>query len=136
VTDFETISNTVNARFKTEIEDALSVDVAYDNFPYEPTAGTKWIRFAVLPERAFQAEMGGTKRWHLPGLAVASIFLPLDTGHKVALEISDSIVTAFRSQTVSAITYRTPTVTNIGRTPDGAWHQTDCSIPFYAQDVV
>jgi hypothetical protein len=132
MTGFEAIANAVRTRFGTEVEDALSIPVQYDNAPFSKPADSTWIRLSVLPELAFQAEAGSGKRFHIPLRAVAQIFVPIETGDQVALELADSITSSFRATTASNVTYRTPSVTNVGRVD--RWHQVNVSIPAYAQD--
>ncbi len=132
MTDFEALTNAIRTKFGTDVEDALSLPVQYDNAPFTQPADSAWIRLSILPERAFMAEIGTTKRFHIPVLSVASIFTPVETGDQPALSIADSITAAFRATTEGGITYRTPYVTNVGRSDK--WHQINVTIPAYAQD--
>jgi hypothetical protein len=129
------MANTIRSRFGTEIEDVESIFVLYDNAPVEnipdPDPGTLWVRLAFLPGRTLHVENGGpTSRYRTIGIARATIFHTLEEGDADALNLADKIVTAFRSITVSMISFQSPMVNHIGRS--GPWWQTNVDCPFRA----
>jgi hypothetical protein len=112
--------------------------VAHDNAPFaEPTvSGSRWCRFSVLPGETDAREIGcSTVR--ATGIALASVFVQVELGDKLALEAADSIVAAFRLVTYSnagtTVVFQSPSVTNVGR--DGAWFQINISIPWYSDNA-
>ena len=130
---FETLANTIRGRFKTLVVASTGLLVAYDNAPFTPTDGVKWVRFTVLPGDSVQASIGVAKRFRTVGVAVAQIFLPIDRGDKDALALAETVKLAFRATTVSGVTFRTPSLRRVGRTDN--WYQINVNCPFYADEI-
>ncbi len=123
----ETLHNAI----RTRIEDNLKAyPLAFDNVDVEEMNHTGlWIRAKIIQGETVQASLGASKRFRTVGVVMFQIFTPLRQGDREALKIADKIVALFRSITVDEVTYKTPSVKNVGR--DGKWHQINASCPFY-----
>ena len=132
--DLEAVQNAVRSRFKTLVADVESVSVAYDNAPFTRPEGEMWVRLAVLPGEDQQITMGGsTVTYRMVGVALASIFCPIETGDKAAVELARVIQTTFRRVTASGVEFRSPSITRIGRV--GNEYQINVSCPFRHDDI-
>jgi hypothetical protein len=132
--DSEATANIIRSRFKTQVADAETVEVQYDNAPFDAPNDTLWIQLSILPGDSILAEIGETKTYRNPGVAIAAIYAPVGIGTKSSLEIADVINAAFRATSDSGVTFRTPSVKRIGRTRDGNSWQTNVSIPFFSDE--
>ena len=99
---FATLYDALRTRFGTEIEDALSLKVLYDNSPpFEsdenphapPNPQTeRWARFTVLPGESIVAETAGTlNTFRTPGVVQVQCFGPLGVGDGALLDLVDAI---------------------------------------------
>ena len=128
---YETAHNTIRTHFGTQIEDAQSVYVLYDNVEDGHPADTKWVRMSILDGEAFQSEIGASPKFRHPGIMEVQVFVPVHEGDKTALTLADQIVTAFRRTTISgSVVFRTPSVLTVGST-GGKWWQVNVTCPFY-----
>lgn len=134
MTTFQALTDVVRSRWKAQIEDAQSIPTGYDNAPFnEPTDGSTWARFSVIPGESQQKSMGGTnRRFRTVGIGMAQIFTGTETGTKTSNVLINAIVTAFRGVTDTSVVFRTPSVVRVGRT--GKWWQVNVICPFYADD--
>jgi len=135
---YETIENAIRTRFGTQVEDAESVMVQYDNVgDFSPPGSSVYVRLSIQHETSRQVETGGVnnRRFRLPGLITASVFGLPNVGTKSVIELADSIAAAFRGVSDSGITYRSPTVTKVGRQSVEDRYQIDVDVPFYS-DVI
>lgn len=130
---FEDMGDTIRSRVKTLVEDAQSIYVLYDNFPDAHADGVKYVRHTIIFGEGRQTGMGGTRRWRTRGRSVKSVFVPMESGDEAALQLVDVIVAAFRSVTVSGVTFETPDVSQGRRS--GPYWQVDVACPFYADEV-
>lgn len=133
---FETVGNTIRSRYKTEVADAHPVSTQYDNQKFTPPSDTIWSRLTINFGESDQESTGGsTKRFRTIGVMTAQLFAPLNKGDKVLLELVDLIVSKFRSVTSAPVTFRTPSVSEGRRTPDGNWWQISVVCPWYTDDL-
>lgn len=132
---WDTAHNTINSRFKTQVADAQSVTTFYDNFPSDPPTGTTWVRWNVRPGIALQTAFAGANsgRHRHPGLAIAQIFVPLESGTQASVQLADVIKAAFRAVTVAGVVFQTPYITMVGKSE--GWWQTNVNCPFYFDEV-
>ena len=136
---FLSVAQTISKKFDDEVGSILSnFAVAHDNAPFaEPDVSeTRWCRFSVLPGESEGREIG-CSTFRTTGIALASVFVQVELGDKLALEAADAIVTAFRDKTFTnsgtTVVFQSPSVTNVGR--DGAWFQLNISIPWYSDNA-
>jgi hypothetical protein len=123
------MANAVRGRWKTVVQDGLSITTQHDNANFTPPVGAAWARLTLQPASTDQLELGSSQRtFRTVARVVASIFIPLATGDAAALSLADSASASFRAQTVDGITYLTPSVRAVGRS--GEWWQVNLEIPF------
>lgn len=135
VTSRAEIYAAIRTRFATEIATPLGLVTRYDNDAREtPTSGL-WALVTILPGSSDVGEFGAVQRYRTLGVCIASIFQPVGEGDGASLEVADAIVPAFRARSHSGVHYRTPSVERLGRTGDGAWFQTNVTIPWYADEI-
>ena len=137
VVGFEAMANAIRGAFDTQIADTYpsGLDVQYDNDgAFVQPEDSAWVRFAVLPGESFQMTLGTQKRYRTPGLAVASIFVPVGVGDKAAYVIADYIADRFRTITLNGVTFKTPSVASLGRSGD-VW-QVNVRCPFTVDTIV
>lgn len=131
---YESWANTIRGRVKTEIADALSLTVQYDNDEsVTKPRGSSWIRAAVLFGEGPQVTMGTSRRYRVTGLLRLQIFIPSGQGDEAVLEIIDVATTAFRGVKVSGITFRSLVVNPLGLVGDEWQVNIDC--PFFVDDI-
>ena len=109
---YATVHNVIRTRFNSQITTGQSITTAWDNVAMDsPPASTtgKWVRFSVRGGETQQLDMGPSGTHRTVGVATAQVFTPADRGDKLALEVVDLIVAAFRgvSVTESGAPYQT-----------------------------
>jgi hypothetical protein len=114
--DPKTALDRINGRFDTAIATPQSLTTGYDNMRLDtqPGAGDTWCSFSA--RHAEGAGEVGARRFTIPGLAVATIRVPLKTGTDAAYKLAGDIVTAFRGVSYYGINFTTPSLARIGRT--------------------
>lgn len=129
----EALHNAIRSRFKTEVADKnAGLVVIYDNAP-DPDKDALWVRFTVLEGDANQQSLGPPRKFRTVGVAVGQVFALVDTGDRKALQVADKIKLAFRAISAGGVTYRTPSVKNVGRVD--RWWQVNVTCPFYADET-
>lgn len=122
-----TVGNVIRSHFKTNIADALSVSVLYDNAPFvQPDT---WIRHTILESQGRTVQSSPVQRHRHPGRTVSQIFIPYSQGEEPGLDLGDSIASAYRAVTIDGILFRTPTLKTVGRS--GKWWQINVDCPFW-----
>lgn len=133
---WETIENAITSRFKTQVADALSIDVHYDNQEFTEPYDTKWIRLLVRPGDTERMSYGGsTNRFRTHGVAIAQIMVPAGEGVEPAKEIADTIAAAFRSVTAGGVVYGVPYQQSVGRSGKQEW-QLNVTCPWHADELL
>lgn len=133
VSSREVLHNRIRQRFSEQIQTPQSVTVLYDNAPFTPPDNARWVAWSIREATADQVELGSDKRFRIRGTAIANIYVPIRDGDESALELADAIDAAFKSVTVSDVTYQTPTVNTIGLTGD--WWQVNVICPWFADQT-
>lgn len=100
-----------------------------------PNESVAYAQPVVNRQDAFNATVAEkSKKVRHPGLLTINIFVPLDnTGDAAALAHGDYAAAIFRNVTFSGITFRAPTVRDLG--PEGAWYRVQVDCPFYRDTV-
>jgi len=119
---FEAVANTIRTRFRTEVAGDLSLPTQYDNAPFSKSENVKWCRFTVKPGQSAQIGCTGpnSRPYRTVGVCIAQLFGPVDKGDKDLWEIADSVIAAFRGESVSGVVFGDYNVNNIGRV-DNEW---------------
>jgi len=130
--------NTITSKFKTDIADAHSIPVQYDNDGTPRTDDVKYIALSVLFGNARLVTMTvGSRRWRTVGVMEAIIYVPATYGLKDAMIVADWIVDAFRGVRSGGVNYKTPYISNIGQ-PDqegDMFYQVNVSTDFWVDDL-
>jgi len=134
---FEAVANTIRSRFEAQVAVAESLTTQYDNqrLPDNVDVNSAWCRFAIKLGDGLLTEIGGSKTHRYPGVAIAQLFVPIHHGDREGLRLADVIKTAFRAVTVSGVTFRTPSVNNLGLETEKKWWQINVSCPFYFNEI-
>lgn len=129
----------IGDNFADVTEKLTAADVVYDNTGYNKHKSSDtaaWVRVQILLGEA-QGMALGTNDIRANGILLLSIFTTAGTGDKLALEVADEIVSICNHQTIKAvgatIFLRVPTVYQVGR--DGAWYQTNVSVPLVSDNA-
>jgi hypothetical protein len=144
---YEDTAAAIRSRFFDQVTSStapgIGVPTLFDNAPHfvggdgeatdEPT--TTWAMLTIQPGAANQVEIGSAGLYRVPGRAVASIFVPVESGEKPALVVVDRVNEAFRSAIFSGISFLTPDVERVGRTADSRWWQINVSAPYRADTI-
>ena len=112
-----------------------SMPIQYDNHETDKAEYPDpiWVRVSVLPSDSKHVGTGTVGRFRVTGTMIVQIFQELGKGTADTLSVLDTIRDAFTSITEDGITWRVPTVNNIGRS--GTWWQTNIVCPFYSDNL-
>lgn len=125
----ESIHNSARGRFAREITQGQSIPTAFDNAAFAPPEGAPWVLFTVQTGRPSFGALIVT-----PGIAIAAIMWPQNTGTGGLLALVDQIALRFRQVHEAGVTYETPTVRTVRRS--GQYFQQNVVIPFRAMEAV
>ena len=106
--------------------------VAWPNTHFDP-GGVAYIQPVVNRQEAFNVDLAPTKRIRHPGLLTVNVRVPLNEGDGRALELADDVVAIYRNVTFSGITFRAPTVRDIGA--EGPWYRVQVDCPFWRDSI-
>lgn len=127
-TGFEQIANHIRERYESQITVGESIDTQFDNAPFEIPEGGLWSQCIVRFGDREVSELGANLKHRTIGMLVGTIFVPVETGERDGLQAADKVKDAFRLVTVKGVTFRAPTVRNVGRI--GPWWQISTTVPF------
>ena len=112
---YETLSNLVRTRVKTEIEDALSLSVHYPNESQARPESGKWVECSIHYTEA-EALSSGSPYWlRTSGLLELSLWDDLEKGDSGVLTVANTAQTAFRGVTAASVHYETLAIRRIPR---------------------
>lgn len=107
--------------------------IAFGNQEIDP-AGQAHLEVRIVNQAAFNASVAATsQRVRHPGMVVGNIRVPLGTGDGHARDLGDHFAAIFRNLTADGITFRAPTLRDLGRS--GAWHLVQVDCPFYRDSI-
>lgn len=126
------ICNVIRARVKAQL---ATYTIAYDNAAFTPPVTGAYLDVQVIFGEQIQVSLGSTgqKRFRQVGILNVGVNVPVNTGDADGLDIVDAITSAFRSITVSGVTFRTPSPLRIGQ--DGKYYRLAVQCPFYADHI-
>lgn len=138
-------AQTGDALLEAQMQTYSSLPVFLENTGAAQTAQTAGgnpfvvFRIATPPEAAFELETGADAREsRQPGLAIASIHMPLAAGTKSGLTHADAIAALFRRQSFSTgnlvIQCREPNIRRVGQVSGGTY-QIDVEVPFVRDEL-
>jgi hypothetical protein len=131
----ETVANTIRTRWYTNIESGESIPTVYDNAPADDQSDSStWARVRILWGETLMPALGQQKTFRTVGRLLAQLYVPVENGDKAALELADSIRADFRAVTDTGVTFKSPSVSAVGR--EDNWWRVDVSCPFYTDELV
>tara|TARA_R100000152_G_C6763633_1_gene188086 strand:+ start:152 stop:1120 length:969 start_codon:yes stop_codon:yes gene_type:complete len=128
--DGEYLHNKLRSRFKTQVADAESVQVQYDNSNLDHPDDDKWIMLTILDGTTERTASG---LYRTVGVMDAAVFVPIGAGDQSALALADRITKAFMPSTHDGVKYKIPYVTPVGRTDK--WWQVTVSCPYQVDET-
>lgn len=127
-----TIFNDIQAALDTRLESMSGgYSIAWPNIPFEPEAGTVYLRPTFLPAETLQAALSDNGKDITVGIYQVDVFNPAGSGRSA---IPDTIADHFKrgtNLTYNGITLRIQSVSILSATIDGSWQQVPVSISFY-----
>lgn len=126
-----TFFNDIQAAFDTKLGASVSDPVAYPNIPYEPSAGTVYIRPTFLPAETTQASLGATGKDETNGIYQIEVVVPRGSGRPQTV---DTVADAFKRGTVltyNGVNVRVRSVSiGVALVTDTAWYSVPVSVNF------
>jgi len=126
-----TFFNDIQAAFDTKLGQSVSDPIAYPNIPYEPSAGTVFVRPSFLPAETSQASLGANGKDETVGVYQIEVVAPRGSGRPQSV---DAIADAFKRGTV--LTYNDVNVRirsvsiGVALVTDTAWYSVPVSVNF------
>lgn len=125
----------ISTRFRDLVEIPSGVPTQHDNEKLIHPEDSLWMRCAVIFTGGDLASLGtpGTRTLRDYGLLSVEIFTPIERGDADALELSQTILAAFRGVKADGISYRpSASIVQPGmRTPDEKWWKINIVCPWY-----
>jgi len=131
----------IRERFRTQVSVPQSLPTIHDNAPNAALPGVgRYCRFLVqLGEQTQQTlSANGGGHWRTVGTAVAAVYQPVGDGDGWQIELADTIVDAFRGQTIVGpplVRFDAPSIDGEPTLDDGMW-LVIVSIPFLIEEYV
>jgi len=135
------VHDAIRTHFKTEFADVNpTLEVVYDNSPDPHEDDEMWLRFTVLTGDRNQIDITGdpgqANKTRRIGMATTQIFERIEEGNKQSLIIANDLELVFDMKTIApGIKFRAASTSNVGRTRDGKWWQTNVVCSFLCDDV-
>ena len=130
---WETLKNAIRSRFEDQVGEPQGATVLYDNeFEQTPSTGV-WMVVTIQTGETQQADLGPVPRYRTAGQIVVEIYQEAAEGDYTTTALADEVARAFRSLTADGVTYRSPSLTQLGRS--GKWWQQNVSCPFYYDEI-
>lgn len=108
--------------------------VVWPNSARKPE-GQAHLEVRIINSEAFNNAMSAVQQEiRHPGLLRVHVRVPLGSGDGNARDYGDVICDAFRNVTFDRITFRAPTLRDLGR--DGAWHHVQVDCPFHRDSII
>ena len=129
-----TIFNTGWVTIPAEGEEAEPISpVQYENLPYTPVTGTKWVRFTVINGEARQSSIGapGGNYYRYAGTVQIQCFAPLNMGVAEAKEMADKAISIFMFKQQSGYHFRAGYAVTVQNSIAEGWYQVNAVIPFW-----
>jgi hypothetical protein len=126
---FEATRVAIESRVQTNW---TTTPIKFENVPFKETKDA-YVALFILEGEGQQVSLGtpATRRW--PGVIIIQVFVPEDSGTKLAKTYADALAAIFdrvqfSSGNSGTISCRIPSVETVGA-KDG-WHQTNVTVPF------
>ena len=116
-----TYFNDMQAALDTHLDSMDSTPIAWPNVPYEPSAGTVFLRPNFLPTETVQASLGSTGKDETNAIYQVDVVFPRGSGRTT---LTDTIADHFKRGTVLTYNGTSLRVRSVSMGPailDGAW---------------
>lgn len=116
-----TFFNDMQAALDSRLDGMDSTPIAWPNIPYEPAAGTTYLRPSFLPAETLQVTLGDTGKDETNAIYQVDVVVPRGTGRST---LQDTIADHFKRGTVLTYNGTTLRVRSVSIGPavlDGAW---------------
>lgn len=129
--EYDTLASIFNTGWEDE------ADVQYENLPYTPSTGTKWVRFNVISGEASQASIGapGGNYYRYPGTVQVQCFAPVNMGVSVAKELADKALGIFHNKIQSGYIFRPGYAATMQNSTADGWYQVSAIIPYWRESI-
>lgn len=126
---FDTISTTIRTRLNAKV---TGYPINWPNVMLDPPDKAPWIQASLVFGESSSLDSCKVRTF---GQLVASVFVPINTGDNLAIEIADTIAGYFRGAKIDGIEYGTPSLTIGGKFAD-QWWQVVVTCPWQAQETI
>lgn len=116
-----TYFNDMQAALDTHLDSMDSTPIAWPNVPYEPSAGTVFLRPNFLPTETVQASLGSAGKDETNAIYQVDVVFPRGSGRTT---LTDTIADHFKRGTVLTYNGTSLRVRSVSMGPailDGAW---------------
>lgn len=127
---WEAIRSSITSRFQTQW--GSTTPVKYANHSYVAQEGTTHVCIYILPAICMQVSLGDTQTYRTTGIITVNVYVPLNVGTKIPIELADTAAAIFRGKQFSDIQCRTPQLQIVGEIE--SWYVVSLDIPFYHDD--
>ena len=93
-------SSDATIEFRVPKTDSDNFDIVYENLPYDPKIGNKYIKSEFVPNTRIPTTIGGSPTEEIKGLYVITPYVPADAGPREADNVAETIMNSFSSSTV------------------------------------
>jgi len=114
-------------RWEQEVRAPIALRTFFDNSPAVDDAVPPWALAVWRTLEPIPREMGTL---HVPGRVIVALNFPAGSGVDAAEAAITTIVRAFDECSFRGLTFGTPVVTRVGRTPNETW-QANVRLPFH-----
>ncbi len=115
------------ARYEAKVRAPLALKTFFDNSPVEENEPPPW---AIATFRTLQPLPVELRTLRVPGRVIVAFNYPLGTGVAACEVAISTVVRAFDECSFSGVTFGTPVVNRVGRTPKETW-QANVRLPFH-----
>jgi len=140
---FEDERRAIEGRFAANF---TALAIKWENQPFDIVNDTAYVALTILTGAGHQASLGGASALQrYAGVIQIDIYVPEDTGTKVAKQHADTIESIFRQVQFSAgssgtIFTRTPSIKTLGtmagsQRAESGWHRTVVSVDYHRDKI-
>lgn len=125
---------TIRGRWESEVEQALDLPTQYDARDLAEPEGedARYCRLSIIPGDSAQVTAlcspTGGQQFRTAGIFIASIYFPHGDGDGDQVALAEQAAGKFKAQTVGGVTFRTPSISRVGRA--GKWWQVNVTCPW------
>ena len=128
----DSIHKALDTKLKTLSGGSIAAeDIITENFVYDPTKGTAFLKSHLLPSQPVQATMGTTGQNIVIGIYWVNLFFPVDAGHSLSSVEADLVIALLKRGTNLTVSGVTVTIVSAGKqksVEDADWYMTPVQI--------